>query len=149
MSRLDEEVMTRVAVQKTGENDKIGAVILEMPGRKDPYQAFGAPTNDPQIRLIIYAKQMFLMPRYDVMYDVVFSGLYDFIGLVFPHQRIRIYGRNLSKLVSALRLNCVEWLREYLEPLHELPADDPDAAVITEIQVDGGAMNPFEENVKD
>jgi hypothetical protein len=141
MNRLDEFSNKRLAAQQ---GDKPGGVVLEMPHRKDIYQAFGSPTSDPQIRVIIYAKQMFVMPRYDVLYDVVFSGLYDFVGLVYPHQRIRIYGRNLSDLVFRLRINSVEWIREYAEGFHELPDDDGTLPVITEIQIEGAAMNPFE-----
>ncbi len=146
MSRLDEIRNAKTASQQQGQAQNAeapGAQILEMPLPKDFYQAFSAPTGDQQIRLIIYAKQMFLMPRYDVLYDVAFTGRYDFVGLVFPHQRIRIFGRNLTGLVIGLRNNAVEFLREYVPTIHALPEDDGTLPVITEIQIDTAAI-PFE-----
>ena len=158
MSRLEDirdAAKARLAQQQGGRQDAPAsgvetltptAQVLEMPVAKDPYQAFGAPTPDSQIRLIIYAKQMFMMPRYDVLYDVAFTGRYDFIGLIFPHQRVRIYGRNLAGLVVALRTNSAEFLREYVPTIHELPEDDGTLPVIEEIQID--AASEFEQDLK-
>ena len=149
MSRLDEiRNVAKAAAQNSDRDDaNQSAQILELPRERAPYQAAGAPTSDPQIRLIIYAKQMFLMPRYDVLYDVAFNGLYEFVGLIFPHQRVRIYGRNLQGVVAGLRTNSVEWLREYVPAFFELPPDDGTLPVITEIQIDGAAINPFEADI--
>jgi len=143
MSRLDDEIRARVGASKSEEEVKAGALVLEMPRRKDPYQAFSAPTKDPLIRLTIYAKTMYLMPQYQMLYDVVFAAGFEFVGLVFAHQRIRIYGRNLVGLVAGLQTNSVEWIRE-LTPFFELPEDDGTLPVITEIQIEGAAISPFE-----
>ncbi len=106
-----------------------------------PYQAFGAPTSDQQVRLIIYAKKIFMMPQYAVMYDVFFDGAGEFVGLVFPHHRVKIYGRNLMPMVDALRTNKIEWIREYVPGFFVLP-EDPNEPVITVIDTDQ-VQNPF------
>src|SRR4051812_1650267 len=115
MSRLDDEIRARVGAPKSSEGSQSSAVVLEMPRRKEPYQAFSAPTKDPLIRLTIYANRMFVMPRYDLLYDVSFAAGFDFVGLFFPYQRIRIFGRNLVGLVGGLQTNSVEWIREFVE----------------------------------
>lgn len=151
MSRLEDVInaeKARLSQRNTPtETEKPGSVVIDMPNRRVAYQAFGAPTNDPQIRLIIYARQMFLMPRYDVLLDVAFNGRYDFIGLIYTHQRVRIYGRNLAELVFALRLNCVEYIREFAET-HHLAPDDLSLPMITEIQIDGTSTTPFEKDLQ-
>ena len=121
--------------------------VLPGPGPKYvpkvPYQAFGAPTSDPQIRLMIYAKKFSMMPRYDVLYDVFFDGAWEHVGLIFPHHRITIYGENLMGLVNALRTNSVEWIREYNGFFHEaLPPGEELLPIITSIDVDH-VDNPF------
>ena len=109
------------------------------------YYAYFAPTNDQELRLIIYSKDMFIMPRYDFLQDVVFHGLYEFVGLIYPHQRIKIYGRNLKPIVQGLRSHSIEWIREYVPPYMKLAPDHDEnkLPVITEIEIEGAIIDPF------
>ncbi|MBV9467761.1 MAG: hypothetical protein JOZ57_00785 [Abitibacteriaceae bacterium] len=154
MSRLDD---LRSAAKDAAPGAALGgadtgasqsATVLQGPTPKrilkDPYAAWGAPTSDPQVRLVIYARKFYMMPRYDVLYDVFFDGSYKFVGLIFPHHRVSIYGQNLQELVNALRINSVEWIREFIFSLHELPPDeDGTLPIISSIEVDH-VQNPFE-----
>ena len=143
MSRLDD---IRNAAAGTPQGTQGGATILEGPKPKgvvkERYVAFAAPTGDPQIRVIIYAKRFYMMPQYSVLYDVFFEGLGEFVSLIFPHHRVSMWGRNLLPLVTALRTNSVEWLTEY-DPLIHLPAEDPDAAVIESIEILTTVQDPI------
>ena len=109
------------------------------------YYAHFAPTDDPELRLVIYCKDMFIMPRYDFLQDIVFHGLYEFIGLIYPNQRIKIYGRNLKPIVQKLRTHSVEWIREYVPPYMKLAPDHDEQKlpVITEIEIEGAIIDPF------
>ena len=139
MSRLEDIRNTAKQTQEAGSN------VLQGPTPKgivkDPYAAFGSPTADPQIRLVIYAKRFFMMPQYSLLYDVFFDGAGEYIGLVFPHHTVKLYGRNLLSVIEGLRTNRVEWIREYVEFFHELPLEE-DAPVITSIDT-AAVQNPF------
>jgi len=143
MSRLDD---IRNAAKEMPQGQQAGSNILDGPKPKgivkEPYQAFGAPTGDPQIRVIIYAKRFYMMPQYSVLYDVFFEGLGEFVSLIFPHHRISMWGRNLLPLVTALRTNSVEWLTEF-DPLIHLPAADPEDTVIESIEILTTVQNPM------
>ncbi len=150
MSRLDD--IRNAAKDAEQSEPKAESNVLQGPTPNIPkaeYAAYGSPTSDPQIRVIIYAVAFFMMPRYDVMYDVFFSGNGEFVGLIFPHHRVKIFGRNLMDLVYCLRTNSVEWIREYHPTFHELPPDfDGQLPVITSIEVEN-VQNPFLTELED
>ena len=108
------------------------------------YRAFSAPTNDPLLRLEIKAKQMFLMPRYDLLYDVAHTGVGDFVGLIYPHMQVKMFGRNLNPLINALVTNSVEWVREYDPPFFEFDKNDDIATLpcIDEIIIEHAKIDP-------
>ena len=92
---------------------------------KEEYRAFSAPTTDRQTRLIIYAKKGgYLMPKYDVMYDVFFNSDGSGLSLVFPHHIVIMYGRGLIELAAGLRTDSVEWIRDFDPRIHLPVADD-------------------------
>ena len=125
--------------------------VLKFPWDEEniPYRAFSAPTTDPLLRLRIYAKQMLLMPRYDLLYDVAHTGLADFVGLIYPHMQIKMFGRNLNPLINGLFTNSVEWVREYHPPFWEFAEGEDDGTLpcIEEIIIENAPMNPRAEVV--
>lgn len=131
------------------QNSSDGEKILQFPTEYAPYQAFYAPTSDPQLRFKIWAKKMFLMPRYDLLYDVPHTGIGDFVGLVFPHMQVKMFGRNLIPLVDKLFAHNVEWIREYHPPFWEFTKGEDDGTLpcIDEIFIENAPMNPREEAV--
>lgn len=150
MSKLEElRNAAKAAIeQKQSEGNAIPLTTDELREQvegQEYYQAFFAPTDDPQLRLVVYAKTMFIMPRYDFLQDIVFNGLYEFVGLVYPHQRIKLYGRNLKGLVQGLRIHRVEWVREYVPQFMTLAPDHDESnePVITEIEIEGAQIDPF------
>lgn len=129
MSQDDQETLER-------------AMILEGPKPKgvtaQPYRAYDTVSVPPH-RLIIYAKTIFMMPRYDLLDDVRFDGAGEYIGLAFRKHIVRLYGRHLMGLVDSLRTHRVDWVREYAPVFFTLP-DDPGAAVIESIEIDPPVM---------
>lgn len=120
--------------------------VLKFPWDEEniPYRAFSAPTTDPLLRLRIYAKQMLLMPRYDLLYDVAHTGLADFVGLIYPHMQIKMFGRNLNPLINGLFTNSVEWVREYHPPFWEFAKGEDDGTLpcIEEIIIERAPIDP-------
>jgi len=108
------------------------------------YRAFSAPTSDPQLRLRIYSKKTALMPRYDLLYDVVHSGIADFVGLIYPHMQVKMFGRNLNPLIDAFVNNSVEWVLEYHPPFFEFAKGDDIATLpcIDEIIIEHAKIDP-------
>lgn len=133
MSRLDDAIRGSAAIL---DGPKPKGII------KEPYVAFAAPTGDPQLRVILYARKFFMMPQYSVLYDVFFEGKGEYIALIFPHHRVSLWGRNLLPLVTALRTNSVEWLREF-NPLFFDEPTDPEAPVIEEAEIHSKVENPL------
>lgn len=102
---------------------------------KEEYRAFAAPTQDRQSRLIIYAqKGGYMMPKYDVMYDVFFSSDGSGLSLVFPHHIVIMYGQGLIELAAALRNDTVEWIRDF-DPRIHFPVTD-NRCFISEIRTE-------------
>ena len=132
------------AKSKQGIADAREDKILDFPSDFVPYRAFSAPTSEPQIRLKIRAKQMSLMPRYDLLYDIAHTGAGDFIGLIYPHMQIKMFGRNLEPLAEALFNNTVELVREYCPPFWEFAKGEDDGTLpcIEEIIIEGNPLDP-------
>jgi hypothetical protein len=115
---------------------------------KEEYRAFSAPTPDRQTRLIIYAsKDGYMMPKYDVLYDVFMNPDGSQLALIFAHQVVMIEGRKLLELAGALRTDSVEWIRQFNSNLHAPVLDD--RCIITDIRTDvkrSRTGNPFAQN---
>ncbi len=120
------------------------AKVLKFPTEYSPYRAFYAPTSDPQLRFKIWANAMFLMPRYDLLYDIPHTGVGDFVGLVFPHMQVKMFGRNLIPLVDALSNHSVEWIRQYHPPFWAFAegVDDGTLSCIEEIIIERAPIDP-------
>ena len=100
---------------------------------KEEYKAFSAPTEDRQTRLIIYAKKGgYMMPKYDVSYDVFMNPDGTQLVLVFPHHAVIMEGRHLLEVAGKLRNDAVEWVRDFDHRIH-LPVTD-DRCLITKIE---------------
>lgn len=140
MSIMDEIHKAAQKSQNSSESDK----ILQFPTEYVPYQAFYAPTSDPQLRFKIWAGSMQLMPRYDLLYDVPHTGLGDFVGLVFPHMQVKMFGRNLIPLVDKLSTHSVEWICQYRPPFWEFAPGEDDGTLpcIEEIIIEGNPLDP-------
>lgn len=110
------------------------------------YRAFSAaPTGDPPLHLVIFTKKgIAVSPLYSMLYDFVFDDKCEFIGLVFPHCRVKLYGKNLGDLIIKLSTHRVEFIYEYgstglrIPPDHD-PAKDP---VITKVEMEGAQIEP-------
>lgn len=112
-----------------------------------PYRAFHAPLDTPLLRFKIASRQMILMPRYDLLYDVIHTGLGDFVGLIFPHVQVKLFGRNLIPLVNKLSTHSVEWIQEYVPPIFEFAEGEDDGTLpcVEQIVIENVPLDPMEE----
>lgn len=88
-------------------------------------------------------------PHNGMLYDVAHTGLADFVGLIYPHMQIKMFGRNLNPLINELFTNSVEWVREYHPPFWEFAKGEDGGTLpcINEIIIERAHMNPRAEAV--
>jgi len=87
---------------------------------------------------------MNLLCGYDQLDHVLFTGIGDFVGLVFRRMTVKLFGRNLHDLTDGLKTHSVEWVREYAPPVWEY-ADGENAILLScieKIVIENERFNP-------
>ena len=146
MSKLDDLRNAAKAAVKEKETPAVekDAAQFAVETGSEFYRAFAAaPTGDPPLHLIIFTKGMAVSPLYSTLYDFAFDNRFEFIGLVFPHQRVKIYGKNLSALILKLATHSVEFIYEYGSTPLTLPPDNDPAKdpFIERIEIEGAQID--------
>ncbi|MBW4597541.1 MAG: hypothetical protein KME46_32750 [Brasilonema angustatum HA4187-MV1] len=142
--KLTEQLIANAKKAQTATDTANEKILDFSPQDELYYRAFSAPTPDPLLRLNIHTDKIHLMPRYDLLYDVAYSGIGDFVGLIFPHMRVKMFGRNLRLLVKGLFTHSVEWVREYDPNFWKFaPGDNVDMEpCIDEIIIESVSLDP-------
>lgn len=143
MSITDEIVKNAQAT-----NDNGAEILTFQHNDRLPYRAFEVnPTRDMVLCLGIYAKKMNLICGYDQLEHVLFTGLGDFVGLIFRRMTVKLFGRNLQGLTDGLKTHSVEWVCEYAPPVWEY-ADGENGMLlpcIEKIVIENEPFNPIKE----
>lgn len=143
MGRLDDirtAAKEAVKIKQEQESEEKTEYVVSDEGKF--YRAFSAaPTGEPPLHLVIFMKDRAVSPLYSTLYDVTFDYEDEFIGLVFPHCRIKFYGRNLRELATKLVSHTAEFIFEYDNRMTLAPDHDANKkAVITQIEMEGLVM---------
>jgi hypothetical protein len=93
-------------------------------GGRGPYKAFDS--KDKLVCLEIRrVRGTTHCPTYAYLLNVAYDfEVYTAIEVSFPFMRVRVSGRNLRELVTALKLRKCEYIQEFHSGEHERPGED-------------------------
>jgi len=114
------------------------------------YRAFSISVADNPVRLCMKTNRLIkVMPRYDLLYNIVCDFGCHFIALVFPFMTVKIYGNNLGDLQGMLEIQRVNKIEEFEPRFHVFPKDVDLATepVITEIVIEGSDIDAEQERL--